>query len=582
MEHEPYFEPLTVVHAVPDGLIPRWLDALDRNDVETELVCSTARGFIRCHQLGIAIDRQSIERLAQQLHRQELALPARLGVARALVEVDAKQHAALLTAQLPRGGRDMAEIVEPALADWGDRSLRNVWLARLDDPQAARRELHLAIAGLGKLADPAAKTPLLRIVSDASRSLSLRVGAARSLAQLADAGLEADAERFLASSSADSASGLLAVYMLGRHSGPRTEQLLMDLSANKNPAVAATAVARLIDLHADLLEPKLEGLIHSSDARVRLLGIRAVERNSRSMKLALLGEALGDEHLDVRRAATRALVQAAEAAERRAPVCQLAITLVDAAHPIRTEQALLILGELDYEKAAPRALELLDAHESAVSIAAAWTLERLAAEDVEEQILSRLVLESDRSTELANRKTPQSGETPLAEPAGLTAAYSRAEHLIIALGRMRCEPAVDLLQRFLPKPNWQPGDPPLVELVKQPRLRAAAVWALGMIYADQATAAPAELVEALVGRLSDTTPIPREEPFVRRMAAVSLGRIKAPIALEELRRYCELGADGDEVSRACGWAIEHITGVPARPPGAKTIRHVDWFLVPLD
>jgi HEAT repeat protein len=577
------FAPQDIVHAAPEGLMPLWLGALDHADVETEVVCRVAQGLIRCHRLEIAVDSRAIEKLAQQLDRKDTALAGRLAAARALVELGARQHAKQLAAAASDGGRDMAEIVEPALAAWGDRSLYREWLARLVNRHTPRRALQLAIEAVGAVGDSAARTPLLQIIADASRPLSLRVAAAKSVAQLTDSGLELEVERLIAGSSADPHAALLAVHMLARHSGHRVEDLLTTLSEDENTAVAAAAVAQLINADAPLLQPKLESLLRSPDAALRLLGIRAARRSPTDAGITLLSAALDDLHLDVRRAATDALIETAQVEDRREPVCQQIASLLDADVPRRTEQALRVLGDLDFEEAAPRIVQLLDSSDPTVSVTAAWSLERLAAAGTAEPIYDRLVMEAQRSTDLAQElMSPSAGETTGAELPDQAPTYSRAEHLILALGQLRFERSAAFLQRFISKPNWQPGDPPLVEIDKQPRVRAAAIWALGKIYADQGPGAPGELVDVLVERLSDTTPIPREEPIVRRMAAVSLGRIKAEVALPPLRQFFDPAADHDDVGRASGWGLEQITGLPTDQGGPRTIRHVDWFLVPLD
>ena len=87
---------------------------------------------------------------------------------------------------------------------------------------------------------------------------------------------------------------------------------------------------------------------------------------------------------------------------------------------------------------------------------------------------------------------------------------------------MRYRPAVPLLKEYLPLPP-----PPLVQgksglrgnLVRQPALRAAAVWSLGQIYAGDPQA---DMVATLQQRLEK-----EDTRMVRAMAAISLGRMKA-------------------------------------------------------
>ena len=81
---------------------------------------------------------------------------------------------------------------------------------------------------------------------------------------------------------------------------------------------------------------------------------------------------------------------------------------------------------------------------------------------------------------------------------------------------------------------------------------------------------------------ADVTPIPREEPLVRAMAAVSLGRIGASRSLAPLRECYASAVAHDDLGRACGWAIAQMTGEAADPVVARNVRHVDWFLVPIE
>jgi hypothetical protein len=121
-----------------------------------------------------------------------------------------------------------------------------------------------------------------------------------------------------------------------------------------------------------------------------------------------------------------------------------------------------------------------------------------------------------------------------------------------------------------------------LETFKQPRLRAAAVWAFGKIYEDKENRVAADMIDMLVERMSDTTPIPREEPIVRQMAAVALGRIGAQHMVPRIREFYDPAAAHQEVGRACAWALEKLTGHAPPLISTKTVRHVDWFLVPLE
>jgi len=584
MEYDPFFEPQTVVHSAPEGLVDLWLDALRQDGAENDIVCQTALGLVRLKRLGITVERPAINELARQLSRPDLEEAARLTAARALVELDAKEHAAVLAAQLTTGGRDMAEIVEPALARWRDPMLGEQWLKRLKAPDASSRSLQLAIRGVGALRNLAAREPLMEIAADRSRSLIIRLAAAETLGTLCDNGLEQYAGRLLSAQGAAQPSvRLIAAMLLSRHSGQASEELLSALSTDENAAVAVLAVKRLLRIHPALLESRRAWLLHHQDSTIRMLGIEAVLTNPGSDAAAALSERLDDGRPDVRSAAVKALVKLADDAARRKEVCQETAKLLDAEFPRRTEQALLVLGLLDHEPSTMQVLDLLEATDARVATTAGWTLERLATPDSGEKILARVVRESARTVEIARSLGPARAgdDSPERASQGLGATYQQLEHLLLALGQLRYEKAAPHLRSFIAKPSWQPGDPPLVQATSQARPRAAAIWALGKIYAGQGAAAPTDLLLAITDRMADDAPIPREEPIVRRMAAISLGRIGAPGSLSTIRKFFSADAGPDDVGRACGWAIEQMSGVAPQRISTRTIRHADWFLVPL-
>jgi HEAT repeat protein len=139
--------------------------------------------------------------------------------------------------------------------------------------------------------------------------------------------------------------------------------------------------------------------------------------------------------------------------------------------------------------------------------------------------------------------------------------------LFMAFGQMRYEPAIPLLRRYVPR-NFDLGE----------RARAAAIWALGLIFEDQVQQ---DLVAQFSKRLDDIYGMEPEFEAVRRMSAISMGRMNAESALPMLRKHA--GTEGGAAGLACLWAIEQITGEPMPelddPP---PLDYRDWFLMPLD
>jgi hypothetical protein len=142
--------------------------------------------------------------------------------------------------------------------------------------------------------------------------------------------------------------------------------------------------------------------------------------------------------------------------------------------------------------------------------------------------------------------------------------------LLQFIGTQRYTQADALLRSFIPRAER--GHPAPQES------RAAAIWALGMVYEGKN---PPDLVALLIERLSDTTSRPPEDFRVRWMSALSLGRMKAKDRLAGIaaQRLTAEPSD-DPVSNASGWAVEQITGEKMPPP--RTIRKTqrDWFLIP--
>src|SRR5207249_5224025 len=103
-----------------------------------------------------------------------------------------------------------------------------------------------------------------------------------------------------------------------------------------------------------------------------------------------------------------------------------------------------------------------------------------------------------------------------------------------------------VLHRLVPK-RWNIGA----------EARAAAIWALGLIHEKNA---PAELVDALIGRVSDESVTDPEDLRVKRMAAVALGRMKAADAASSVKKYYYGKLTTDLFVNACGWAAKEITG----------------------
>jgi HEAT repeat protein len=233
------------------------------------------------------------------------------------------------------------------------------------------------------------------------------------------------------------------------------------------------------------------------------------------------------------------------------------------------EQAAVLLGHLDYKPATKRLIELLRVERGEAMVAAAWALRQLAVPDT-----LPAVLEFVRGEHRKMLSAAKMGRLPPS-----TARDRQLSQLVQFMGKSRYQladqPLREMLPRLIPGLPYNPPQTPL-----ESETRTAAVWALGLFHEGKPDSA---LVVALQSRMKDLpSPAGEESSQVRRMAAVSLGRMKATEAMPTLRRFYDGKLTQDFVNNASGWAISQITGEPLPPAG--TTEQIDrrWFLSGID
>jgi HEAT repeat protein len=573
MYRDPELPVPRVEYLFPEKAKALWLRALERPEVE--LRCRAAETIAEAHRRGMKGLETTIPALLKALDRADQHPTVRLAAARTLIALEARQAEASLLRHAQSGGA-LDDLIEPALARWDYRPARAVWLKRLDDPTTPPRSLVLAIRGLGAVREKQAADRLRALVfsgmpkgaggqerkGGASVRLapappSIRLEAARALGSVREAGLEGDAEALAADPSARAVvARLAAVSLLGRHRGEAAVRVLQRLAQDPEPAVAALAGKRLLEIDPGLLVPALKSLLASSDGVVRAAAVEVLRRRPSAEHIRLLGDRLNDAHPDVRAKARRALHEFAAKKEWRERVITEATRVLAGARWQGLEQATILLTELDHKPAATRLVGLLAFERPEVPLAAAWGLRKLAVPETLPAVLSHVTA--------AYQKIVATNSVPH------RLTDHRLSQLNQFLGQQKFRPAEKELRKFILRPG----------LVPIPEARAAAVWALGRLHEGQADPA---LVTALEGRLNASGTIPPEHPPVRRMSAVALGRMKATAALASLRKhYVSGGPSRDPINNACGWAIGQITGKAM--PAPRTERKVwrDWFLSPQD
>jgi HEAT repeat protein len=595
----------------PPRLKELWLAALGRP--EAEMKRQAASAIAEAHRSRVPEMAQTVPALEKVLQAPEQSRTVRLSVARALIVLDARQTAPILWKLAGEDGLGMSQLVEPALARWDYAPAREAWISRLEAKDTRPGLVMLAIECLARVRDPRA-VPLFRgLVRRASAPADFRLQSAAALGTIQTEGLEDEARRLMSDRSpAAIVDRLVAARLLARHRGSAAQSLLLELAGDPEPAVAAIALGRLLEIDPLLVKvPMLQGLVTGRDANVRRLAAEFLARHGTPETVALLGPVLDDEHPAVRAYARDALVELAKAATLDAPVRQAATKMLATSRWRGLEQAAMVLGALHHKPAASRLIELLDfrippeptaASESAAqgnpqfrlgipwrfrppppqlkdlagnpaNIAAAWALRCLALPETARPIAEKLGREMDWTKDFNDGLIQ--GKTPTALPP-TPATYALGEQLIEAVGVLRYRPFDARLREFLPLVS-RTSPLPRTSLVMQDRLRGTAAWALGKLYADEPN-------EVLAGKLVERLEAGRgaEDPFVSRMAAISLGRMKAQSAVPLLRSFYNVVGVETTINAACGWALRRITGEKlADPiPRIREVRNNDWFLAP--
>jgi HEAT repeat protein len=561
MYHDPDLPVARVVPRLPARLPEMWFEALGRP--EADVKCEAAQAIARAHERGLPGMAAGAAALARELGRPNQHPTVRLAVARALVAIDAREAAPAL-ARAAAADPDLLEVVDPALARWDYRPARAVWLERLAGPKFGRGTVQ-AIRALASIRDEGAAPRFRDLAVSRSVPAAIRIEAARAVAALRPTGLEADARALSADGSPQGLTDRLVAATLRRqHRGDDAVRLLQTLGRDPEGAVAAVALARLIELGPDLVVPLLDTVLASPDAIVRRQAVAVLAVRPSEAHVGQLGDRLTDPAPAVRARARAALRDLGGRPEWKAAVVREATRVLAGADWRGLEQAAILSAELGHRPAVGRLTELLGHDRPEVFVAAAWGLRKLAVADAAPAALTYF---EEQYRQLAD---PSSAATRRSAGGALDRQLS---HLAQFLGVVRHRPADELFRRLAPKADAK-TNPAGAEA------RAAAIWALGLLHEGKPVP---ELTRVLFGRLTAVRPFDLEDERVRRMSAVTLGRTKAFDMLASLREFYRPGVPSlSPVNYACAWAIEQMTGEKMGPPGVLEVVERDWFLAPTD
>jgi HEAT repeat protein len=564
MNRDPELTVDRVVKTFPKGLLELWLAALDRPDADTR--SKAVATIAQAKERGMSGLEGAIAPLMRELDRADQHPAVRLAAARALIALDARDAEPSLMNHAESAGAQFRELVEPALAKWDYKLARPVWLDRLNEPPPRHRSLMLAIESLATVREEKAIDKLRTLALSAEEPLPYRLAAARALAVIRPSGFEADAAKLTADlSSRGSNSRLLAASLLRKHQGDEAVRLLQGLAVDSEPAVAFIALTRLVEIDTRLAVPVVGKVVVSPDAGVRSLGVEVLLRQPSEAHVRLLGDRLSDPHPDVRDKARRALHELAGKAELRSSVIEQGRRAFAGDDWRGQEQGTYLLGHLDQKKITDRLLKLLHSPRPEVAVAAGWGLRLLAVKETLPAVLDHV--------RLRHQQLRAKGVSAGLQNMSGAVVDQQLSQLIQFIGQAKYKEAEETLRALVPRG----GLPQLTPVGGE--TRAAAIWVLGLLHEGDPQA---DLVSLIEGRLTGDLGIGPDDPRVRRMSAIALGRMKAKQSLPALREFS--GGEypsADLISHACRWSISRLTGEPLRPQAVIEVPQQDWFLIPV-
>lgn len=529
--------------------IPLWVKALqqDRN----ELRIAAADAIVRAQGTGMPGLEVTIEPLIACYESEQPEV--RRAAARALVALNATQAQPLFEKELPTAIEQVAAYVELGLANWKSQVARDYWREQLASPYVRPNGLQRAVYGLTVQNDVESAEAMRTIVLNPYAQLTSRLVASRGLGTLITSGLEPLATTLL--DSKQTGCELLAAELLNKHSTEALAVQLRIIRSTTDPA-AITAARRLLDLDPTLLYEDCIALSERRDRELRRIAIVVLEKRNEAADVERLLAMLDDRHPMVRHDARVACERLAASSTHRETivnfVSEVAATRRGPEQWRILEQSCVCIGNLDLEANSTALLELLDESRVEVCCSAAWALRKIAVEATNAPIL-------EYCTKILDGQDRR--ELPRPYPDELMS------HLLQYLGEARYEPALPMMTRLIPK-----GIGYGIES------RAASIWGIGLIREGRSEP---ELAQRLAERMMDGAGIPPEAEVVRRMSAITLGRMKSIDQMAALETTASPGVATD-LGWVATWALSQIDGreIPIAPPYTKT--EVDWFLTPLE
>lgn len=548
MVNELQLPPARHTVVLEDGLIEFFTQLLSSQDVDLRI--EAARSLDRIARGNHGDIAPAINALTKLVDAENRHL--RLAAARALAAADARQAAAALVEFCQHADDRSRMQIEPALVRWQADEAVEMWRSRLDESGSSGLSLELACHGLKSVAAADASELVLRLLLNPNTPFAARRAAAEALASLDPGTARTTASTFGEGSVRDR---LLAVALLA---GPQAEarQELVRYCGDPANAVAADAWRRLETLQAELLQPELDAGLQHPDAEVRQAAIRVIDRFPGRENCDRLVERFSDEHIAVRNHARVVLLKHAQSDPA---LKEHAVTILEPAlrgNWQSAEQAVVAAAVLDQPQFAALCVPLLKHERPEVFVTAAWLIHLYPDALIMQEVDA-----------VAQEKLQVVSNAPVTVQDNVGAQLS---FLFQTAGYLDYKPMLPLCTAQFSKTTGVDRSG-----------RAGAMWAIGMLNRDQPVA---DLVPKLVERLNDRDSIVNPEfDLVRRMAAMSLGRMKAAPTISDLRYAYGFDAPDSLIPEAVRWGLGRMDQEvpPMRKLSDTTTPVGGWRISPL-
>lgn len=539
MDADPDLSPVVLVPAILPQMVRAWSAALE-HEGDRELTMAAASDVVRAATAG-----GEVADLAEPLKSafsRETRLAVQSNLARALLELGDYSLADQFV-QLGATDVNFAAATYPTLVANG-KLPPDQWRPTLEDNTASLRRRRLAFRCAGLARDADAFEPLRRVAMDVRQPLRLRLAAAENAALASEEHDDPIQDAELAIEREGEVGKMLAVRLLAAAHQEASADPLLRLALDPNLAVTSVACQRLAERWPDRLLGIADQLADHPAPKSRLITVHCAIKHGGKRAPQLLGLFIADDHLDVRAAAGSGLVDLATAAGEGAPIFEGVQDVVRATLQADRwqghAQAALVSDALADVTICDMMLDVLNRPEERSREAAAYFLGR------------HLPKERVGLLHQHFQSVVESSGNPL-----------EATLVMQAFGRTAYAPAEPDLAPFVPKSMSEPAS-----------VRAAAVWCLGKIHEGKATK---KWSDAFIERVEDVTSLSPELDVVRKMAAVSLGRMNSR---EHLLRLAAMGPSQESrMGQSLLWAMRKLSDEPVLAPAMRFPVKTDFFIL---